>query len=168
MIYYLALGANLGERLQALRQALFALSRAGRITGTSPVYETWPAGMNTDAPLFLNLAVEYHCRLTPFGLLSRIRRIEKELGRTPEQAHGYSRVIDIDILFADQLQIRSEELVIPHPRLTKRAFVLVPLADIAAEFNHPVKKKSVLELREELRSQNGEVFSGIIHTDLSV
>jgi 2-amino-4-hydroxy-6-hydroxymethyldihydropteridine diphosphokinase len=168
MKYYLSLGSNLGNRFGALRKALFRLSREGRIIRTSSIYETRPVEMKSNTPFFLNLAVEYQCRMVPFDLLGWIRGVEKELGRTTEQGHRSSRIVDIDILFAGKRQIRSRELTIPHPRLTDRAFVLVPLADIAADFIHPVWNKTIFELLKELKSRNAEIFSGISPTDLSV
>jgi 2-amino-4-hydroxy-6-hydroxymethyldihydropteridine diphosphokinase len=143
-IVYLALGSNLGDRPANLRAALEALPPEVRLMDESPVYETPPWGY-ADQPAFLNMAVKAETGLAPRELLAYLKGIEIRLGRTPTFRNG-PRQIDIDILFLDDLVLDEDGLIIPHPRLHERAFVLVPLADVAAQVVHPVLKKSVLEL----------------------
>ena len=110
----------------------------------SKVYETPPWGYENQ-PAFLNMAVKCETNLEPESLLKRLKQLEVQLGR--EQSFRWGpRLIDIDILFYNDLILESESLTIPHPRLHERAFVLVPLADIAPDFIHPVLKKTIKEL----------------------
>ncbi|MBI1794729.1 MAG: 2-amino-4-hydroxy-6-hydroxymethyldihydropteridine diphosphokinase [Chloroflexi bacterium] len=143
-IIYLALGTNLGDRLANLRAAIDSFSPSIVHRQSSRVYETPPWGY-TDQPAFLNMAVKCETDLDAESLLKRLKQIEVQVGR--EQSFRWGpRQIDIDILFYDDLVLESESLVIPHPRLHERAFVLVPLADIAPDYVHPVFKKTVTEL----------------------
>lgn len=141
---YLALGTNLGSRPANLRAALAALPPQMMLKAKSPVYETPPWGYaNQDA--FLNQAVEVETYLEPEPLLRHIKRLEVALGREPSFQNG-PRLIDIDILFFDNIMINAPTIVIPHPRLHERGFVLVPLNDIAPDLVHPVLNKTVGEL----------------------
>jgi 2-amino-4-hydroxy-6-hydroxymethyldihydropteridine diphosphokinase len=141
---YLALGTNLGERHANLRAAIEALSPDVKVIAESKVYETPPWGYENQ-PAFLNMAVKCETNLEPESLLKRLKQFEVQLGR--EQSFRWGpRLIDIDVLFYDDLILESESLIIPHPRLHERAFVLVPLADIAPDFVHPVLKKTIKEL----------------------
>jgi len=134
-IALLALGANLGNRLANLQAALAALPPAVTVLAQSPVYETPPWGV-TDQPAFLNMAVKVETRQTPEELLHYLKTLESTLGRQPSVRYG-PRLIDIDILFYDNLIVNLPNLTIPHPRLHERAFVLVPLADLEPAFVHP-------------------------------
>ncbi len=136
---YLALGTNLGERHANLRAAIEALSPDVKVIAESKVYETPPWGYENQ-PAFLNMAVKCETNLEPESLLKRLKQFEVQLGRE-QSFHWGPRLIDIDVLFYDDLILKSESLIIPHPRLHERAFVLVPLADIAPDFVHPVLKK---------------------------
>ncbi len=134
-IVYLALGTNLGDRAENLRQAIERLGAQVKLTARSKIYETEPWGV-TDQPRFLNQVVMGEIRLDAPGLLRFLKGIEQDLGRTPDIRYG-PRVIDLDILFYDHDIIRTPDLIVPHPRLAERRFVLVPLAGLAPGFIHP-------------------------------
>ncbi|MFZ1474007.1 MAG: 2-amino-4-hydroxy-6-hydroxymethyldihydropteridine diphosphokinase, partial [Anaerolineae bacterium] len=133
---FLALGSNLGERRANLVQAIQRLGQAVQIGALSNVYETPPWGV-TDQPAFYNLALAGVTSLTPSALLTFAKQIEQDMGRQPAVRNG-PRLIDIDLLLYDNLVYASEALVLPHPRLHERAFVLGPLAEIAPHVVHPV------------------------------
>jgi 2-amino-4-hydroxy-6-hydroxymethyldihydropteridine diphosphokinase len=141
---YLALGSNLGDRLANLKQTRAALPPQMEVKAKSHVYETPPWG-HTDQPKFLNQVVKVNTYLEPEPLLKHIKRLEVALGRKATFPNG-PRLIDIDILFYDDLILEAPSLVIPHPRLHERGFVLMPLMDIAPDLVHPVNKKSVREM----------------------
>ena len=143
-IVYLALGANLGDRLANLKQAIASLTPQMEVKAKSSVYETPPWGYE-DQPKFLNQVVKVKTYLEPEALLRHLKRLEVALGRKESFQNG-PRLIDIDILFFDDTVVNTSSLVIPHPRLHERAFVLLPLMDIAPDLVHPVSKKSVSEM----------------------
>jgi 2-amino-4-hydroxy-6-hydroxymethyldihydropteridine diphosphokinase len=143
-IVYLALGTNLGNRLLNLNTAINNLTPQMNVKKKSPVYETPPWGF-ADQPAFLNQVVQVETYEGPEPLLKHLKRLETALGRVPNFQNG-PRLIDIDILFYDDLVLNTASLVIPHPRLHERTFVLAPLADIAPELIHPVLHKSVREM----------------------
>lgn len=138
---YLALGTNLGNRIHNFRAALSLLSPDFEWVAVSRVYETPPWGY-TDQPAFLNMAVHARTRLEPESLLRTLKQAEVQIGREHTFRWG-PRLIDLDILFYDDLVVNTPPLVIPHPRLHERAFVLVPLMDIAPDLIHPVLGKTV-------------------------
>jgi len=143
---YLALGTNLGNRLVNLRTAVAVLTPAVTVLAESPVYETLPWGV-IDQPDFLNMILKGKTHLAPPALLAYLKHLEIQLGRASSIRYG-PRLIDVDILFYDDLVLSTSELILPHPRLHERAFVLVPLADLAPDFVHPAFGKSVRALLE--------------------
>jgi 2-amino-4-hydroxy-6-hydroxymethyldihydropteridine diphosphokinase len=146
---YLGLGSNLGERRQNLEKAMEYLSQRMRVTRKSSVYDTEPVG-NPGQPRFLNMVCQVKTMLRAQDLLVLAKAIERKLGRLPGKRNS-PRPIDIDILFYGEQVIDTPELVVPHPRIISRAFVLVPLAEIAPTLVHPVAKKTVTELLKELK-----------------
>ena len=143
-IVYLALGSNLDNRLANLKQAVAALPPQMEVKAKSHVYETPPWGYE-DQPRFLNQVIKVITYLEPEPLLKHLKRLEVTLGRKASFQNG-PRLIDIDILFYDDLILNTASLVIPHPRLHERGFVLLPLLDINPGLVHPANKKSVREM----------------------
>lgn len=142
---FLGLGTNIEHRQQNLEQAVAALRQILTITAVSPIYETEPWG-HTNQPPFLNACLAGYTQLSPNHLLIFVKNLETEIGRLPGIKWG-PRLIDIDILLYEQLQLISDKLTIPHPLLAERAFVLAPLADIAANVIHPVLGQRLADLR---------------------
>ncbi len=129
---YLSLGSNLGDRRQLLHTAINEIAeRVGRIEAISSCIETEPVGFDS-VHLFLNMAVRVTTELNPYELLKVLKQLERDLGRTRKSHDGvhYDRTIDIDILLYDNLEVNSEELQIPHPRMWERDFVMRPLKEI--------------------------------------
>jgi len=141
---YLALGSNLDDRLANLKQAVASLSPQMEVKAKSHIYETPPWGY-TDQPKFLNQVVKAKTYLAPEPLLKHLKRLEIALGRKTSFPNG-PRLIDMDILFYDDVVLETPLLTLPHPRLHERGFVLLPLMDIAPNLLHPVSKKSVSEM----------------------
>lgn len=165
---YLALGTNIGDRLENLRAAIRAFSPEIVVRAESSIYQTEPWGY-ADQPAFLNMVVHTETDLPPLELLAHLKHLEQSLGRTPTFRNG-PRLIDLDILFYDDLIIPSTSsgqappLVIPHPRLHERAFVLVPLADVAAKLVHPLLGRSVSQLVETVDRRGVSLFSALSGT----
>ena len=152
---YLSLGSNLGERQENLDKAIQLLSHRLRLGLASSIYETEPVGVPEQAR-FLNLAVQVFTRLAAKDLLVLFKGFESMMGRARNTSNA-PRPIDIDILFYGDQVIKTEDLVIPHPRLTERAFVLVPLAEIVPDLVHPVNGKTIRELLESVAGKEGVV-----------
>jgi len=150
---YLGLGSNLGDRPANLDKALDLLSQRLRLEKVSSVYDTEPVG-NLNQPRFLNLVCQVYTSLAPVALLSLVKGIESKLGRLSGTSNA-PRPIDIDILFYGDQIIETPELVIPHPRLTERAFVLIPLAEIAPDLVHPVNSSTIKELKKGVTEVQG-------------
>ncbi len=149
---YLSLGANLGERAATLRRAVRDFAALGTVTRVSSLYETEPVGY-TDQPNFLNAVVLLETALEPPDLLAGTSAIEQAHGRQRSFANA-PRTLDIDILFFGERIIAESNLVVPHPRLAQRAFVLVPLAEIAPELRHPVLSASARDLLAQLSDED--------------
>ena len=148
----LGLGSNLGDRDAFLRAALAGLAPACQIERVSSIYETAPQ-LVADQPLYHNLVCAGRTRLAPLDLLRFLKDLEQRLGRRPSYRYG-PREIDLDIvLYGDQV-LSTPELTIPHPRMAERAFVLVPLAEIAPDLRHPLLRRTMRELAAAVADQD--------------
>jgi 2-amino-4-hydroxy-6-hydroxymethyldihydropteridine diphosphokinase len=145
---YLSLGSNVGDREAHLREAIAQLDPIGQIKAVSSIYETEPVEF-TQQSNFLNCVVALETSETPASLIAGLLEIERRLGRERIQKKG-PRTIDIDILLYGDLVLDSANLTIPHPAMTQRRFVLEPLVEIAPEALHPVAKKTIRQLLDEL------------------
>ncbi|MES0360011.1 MAG: 2-amino-4-hydroxy-6-hydroxymethyldihydropteridine diphosphokinase [Anaerolineales bacterium] len=155
-VIFIALGSNMGNRQANLSAAIEALEPEVHPIACSPVYETPPWGY-LDQQKFLNQVVKAETQLMPTDLLDYIKEIEEQLGRQETFRNG-PRSIDLDIIFYDQEVINSPPLTIPHPRMETRAFVLVPLADLAPHYKHPILGVSVINLLSKV-DKSGIVIS---------
>ena len=145
---YFSLGSNLGDRKIALEKAIFYIEKyIGKIIKTSSIFESEPWGIDYKEK-YLNQALLCQTMLSPKSVLNEILKIEKLIGRKKREVKYESRIIDIDILFYDNQCINTKTLIVPHPLLHKRKFVLVPLNEIN-KFIHPVFKKSIKQLLDE-------------------
>jgi 2-amino-4-hydroxy-6-hydroxymethyldihydropteridine diphosphokinase len=144
---YLLLGSNLGDRHGFLKSAIEAIVTAGiHVQSKSKIYETAPWGVEGQGA-YLNMALKCSTALYPFGLMKVLQGIENKLGRSTKGDRA-PRVIDIDILFFEDWQLMSPDLIIPHPRLHRRRFTLIPLSEIAGDFLHPGFGQTAQQLLE--------------------
>jgi 2-amino-4-hydroxy-6-hydroxymethyldihydropteridine diphosphokinase len=154
---YIGLGSNLGNRLENLNKAVEALPPHIQKMAASPVYETAPWGY-LEQPAFLNQVIEVETGLLPVDLLKYLKEIEQKLGRQATFRNG-PRLIDLDILVYGDWIFDQDGLVIPHPRMQERAFVLKPLADLAAELYHPVFGMTIQDLLRKVDQKDVKLFA---------
>ena len=150
---FIGLGSNQGEKIKNCETAIgeFLQSVGGVLVSQSSWHRTEPWGIE-DQDWFINGVIQVKTGLEPYELLNRLKQIESRLGRKDNGRWG-PRTIDLDILFYDDLLFESEDLEIPHPRISERKFVLLPLVEVAPHFIHPVLKKTVKELLKEVSDQ---------------
>jgi len=141
---FIAVGSNLGDKIDSCKEAINQIAGLCEIVKISSLYETEPVG-NENQPNFINCVAEINTDLSPHELLKRLNLIEEKLGRVRDEKWG-PRTIDLDIIFYNDLIMRDDNLIIPHPRAHLRRFVLEPLCEIAPEFIHPEFNLSVSEL----------------------
>lgn len=155
---YVGLGANLGDRVATLRQAVVALARLGRVEAVSRLWETAPMHL-TDQPVFLNAVASVEIAATgAAAIVDGLQRIERDLGRTAGRRFG-PRAIDLDLLLiaGEPAVVRDGEVVVPHPRLAERRFVLAPLAELAPEAVDPRSGRTIGELLGAVTDQEARV-----------
>ena len=163
---YFSLGSNIEDRYDFLLKACNALNEVVQIQDVSPIYETAPLGFTAECD-FLNLAINCVTDLKPEALLNKINDIERDLGRRRNKDNSYtSRVIDIDIIFYNNLIIKTKTLSIPHPRYKTRNFVLQPLADLYPNMCDPETKETISELLNRSNDNSSIMQWGMsINTD---
>jgi 2-amino-4-hydroxy-6-hydroxymethyldihydropteridine diphosphokinase len=150
---YLSLGSNIGDRQANLRAAIAALPPAGvRVKRVSSIYETEPVDL-LEQPWFLNCVVEGQTELEPLDLLRALQAIQSRMGREKAVPKG-PRLIDIDILLYGNKTIDTPELELPHPRMTERRFVLVPLAELAPNLTHPAWSGNITALLAHIQDKS--------------
>lgn len=146
---YIGIGTNLGDKEKNIKNAIRLLKEKCEIVKRSPLYKTEPVGFK-DQSWFVNCVVEVCTRLAPYELIHFLKGIEKSMGRAKAIKYG-PRLIDLDILYYDDLILKEKNLAIPHLRMHKRLFVLAPLMDISPDFTHPRLKKSIKALIADLK-----------------
>jgi len=162
-IAYIGIGSNLGDKVLQCQRAVQEILKIDRhrLLAQSSLYKSLPLGY-TDQDWFVNGVIEIETDLEPLPLLQELKSIEERFGRRQTFRWG-PRVIDLDILFYGERKVREALLEIPHPRLHERQFVLIPLAEIASEFVHPVLGKTIRELLENFPHDQGvEKISGLL------
>jgi len=161
-IAYLMLGSNIGEKSKNLGKAIETLAKAGnKILGRSSIYETEPWGFQ-HKEYFYNQLIILQTEFQPEILLLKILEIEEGMGRIRNSKEYEARIIDIDIIYYDKLVLNIETLVIPHPRMTERKFVLRPLLELAPDLVHPVSGKTTWEMYRECKDELSVKQIGLI------
>lgn len=150
-LVYLGLGTNLGNRKENLKQACECLKEIFYITKKSSVIETEPQ-YESNQPSFMNQVLEGETDLAPLHLLQRIKLIQEQIGRSPSRRYG-PREIDIDILYYNNFIIHEPDLIVPHPRIAERLFVLQPMVEIAPYFECPLTNKTMVQLMKEYQEK---------------
>ena len=145
--------------MENLQLAVAEIEKFSTITTQSSIYETQPWGFTAQA-VFLNQVLAIETQLEPFDLLDALKMAEKHIGRTSTFRYG-PRLIDIDILFFDQLILEDEKLIIPHPKIAERAFVLIPLDEIAPQLLHPLLHRSVHEMVCEINTDGVVLYKKV-------
>ncbi len=150
---YIALGSNVGDRELNLLRAVAEIGRLPdcKVTGLSAFYETSPVG-NADQPSFYNAVLRLHTALPPRRLLEQLLRIETDVFGRSRAVHWGPRRIDLDLLLHGTETLTEEDLIVPHPRMAERRFVLQPMCDIAPDLLHPLLGKTITDLLGALRS----------------
>lgn len=153
---YIGLGSNKGDRKHNILKAVIALGKVPgiRAGALSPLYVTSPVGPRQRD--FVNAAVRIRTSLRPSELLEELQRIENEMGRPACRKTWGPRVIDLDILLYGRISLRRSRIIIPHPEMHRRRFVIEPLADIAPGLSHPLLRKTMRKLKENLRLTSPE------------
>ena len=148
---YIGLGSNLANKERNITRAINLIGKKSKILRKSSLYKTDPIGF-ADQDWFLNCVIKIGTDMLPEGLFSFLKSIEKKLKRENLIKNG-PRTIDLDILFYEDKVIKSKNLIIPHPRMHKRLFVLRPFAEISPDFVHPTKKKNIKQLIQKIKSR---------------
>ena len=157
---YLSIGSNKGNRYSFIKEALRLIRKdIGKVILMSKIYETKSWGFHSDD--FLNICIMIKSELFPAELLNKLKNIEDRIGRIRNSTKILAREIDIDILFYSDKIVNNEDLIIPHPRLHLRNFVLYPLNDIASDFIHPILLKPINELLEECEDDDSPIESSL-------
>jgi len=148
---YVSVGSNLGNKIENCRNGIAALTRSGqtRIVDQSPIYRTEPVDY-LDQDWFVNYVVKIETESDPLALLDTLKSIERAAGRVKNTIRFGPRILDLDIILYDELVLDDPRLIIPHPRMHKRRFVLKPICDIDPEMNHPVLNQSMRSLLNNL------------------
>ncbi len=153
-VAYIGLGSNLGDRVAHLRSAVNAIQHLGDSIAVSSVYESEPFGVGDDEqPMYLNMVVSIQTKLEPEKLLSELMDIERANGRVRIRRNE-SRTLDLDVLMYGEELIETSVLTVPHPRMHERAFVMLPLAEIAPHSVHPTLQRTMSEIAAELPSRS--------------
>ncbi len=157
----LAIGSNLGDRIDNLQEALTGMKQHMSVSSVSSVYETAPMHV-TDQPAFLNAVFSGDTKLLPAELLQAVKKLETSIGRKPTYKYG-PRVVDIDIIIYGDVLVETVDLTIPHALMHEREFVLRPMADVLPDLKHPKMGKTVEEMLGHLKTENPTCLGGLLH-----